>query len=272
MASAARAAHLIVDDPPAVFSDTLASALLGERAKELIGYHRAHGTHPVLARARAAATARSRYTEDLLAEEAASGRIGQYVVLGAGLDSFAYRSGLAARVRTFEVDRAATQRWKRDALARAGVAVPGSVAFVAADLEAEPAAGLLGRLEEAGFDASRPALVSWLGVTMYLSREAIGRTLAVVGGLAPGTELVADYLLPPELRDGAGRAYASAVSAVTAEGGEPWTTFLDPGGMSALLAEHGLKTVEHVRENDVLGTRADSLAPAELSMLVRARA
>ena len=93
-AAAARAAHLIVDGDPPIFADTLAQAMLGERAEELIGFHRAHGTHPILAGARAQVTCRSRYTEDSLAEGIGRG-IGQYVILGAGLDSFAARSRLA---------------------------------------------------------------------------------------------------------------------------------------------------------------------------------
>ena len=105
-AAAARAAHLIVDDDPRIFADTLAGAMLGERADELIEYHRAHGTHPILAGARAQAICRSRYAEDRLAEGAGRG-IGQYVILGAGLDSFGGRSGRASRVRVFEVDHLA---------------------------------------------------------------------------------------------------------------------------------------------------------------------
>ena len=107
-AAAARAAHLIVDSGPPIFADTLAEAMLGERAGELIGFHRAHGTHPVLACARAQVACRSRYAEDRLADGVRRG-IGQYVLLGAGLDSFGYRSPLAGRVRVFEVDHPATQ-------------------------------------------------------------------------------------------------------------------------------------------------------------------
>src|ERR1039458_5821047 len=97
-AAAARAAHLIVDHEPVIFADTLAEAMLGERADELIGYHRAHGTHPVLSGARAQVTCRSRYTEDRLADGVRRG-IGQYIILGAGLDSFAGRGALAAPQR-----------------------------------------------------------------------------------------------------------------------------------------------------------------------------
>ena len=120
-AAAARAAHLIVDNEPVIFADTLAQAMLGERAEELLSYHRVHGTHPVLAGARAQVLCRSRYAEDRLADAIGRG-IGQYVLLGAGLDSFAYRSPLAGRVRVFEVDHPATQEYKRRVREVAGLA------------------------------------------------------------------------------------------------------------------------------------------------------
>ena len=120
-AAAARAAHLIVDNEPVIFADTLAQAMLGERAEELLSYHRVHGTHPVLTGARAQVTCRSRYAEDRLADAIERG-IGQYVLLGAGLDSFAYRSPLAGRVRVFEVDHPATQEYKQRVREVAGLA------------------------------------------------------------------------------------------------------------------------------------------------------
>jgi methyltransferase (TIGR00027 family) len=269
-AAAARAAHLIVDNDPAIFSDTLAAALLGETAAEFIGFHRSHGDHPVLAGARAQVTTRSRYCEDRLADAAGLGA-SQYVILGAGLDSFAYRSDLAGQVRVFEVDHPATQRWKRRQLARAQIAVPDAVTFVPSDLEA---CSLTGALARSGFSVTEPAVVSWLGVTMYLTQPAISRTLAEVGGFAPGTELIADYLLPAGLRDDAGNGYADLVMPVAAARGEPWLTFLTPGGMSALLAEHGLGAAEHVRQREQVPpevwNRTDTLRPMELSVLVHA--
>ena len=99
-AAAARAAHLIVDSPPPIFADTLAATILGDRADEFIDYHRNHGDHPVLAGARAQVVCRSRFTEDVLARRAGQG-VDQYVILGAGLDSYAYRANSAVRV--FEV-------------------------------------------------------------------------------------------------------------------------------------------------------------------------
>lgn len=267
-AAAARAAHLIVDHEPVIFTDELAAALLGEQADEFISYHRAHGTHLVLSCARAQAACRSRFTEDHLAACVRTG-LTQYVILGAGLDSFAYRTEPAVRV--FEVDHPATQRWKRAHLGSAGITVPETVSFVAMDFERD---SLSGRLAQAGFDPSRPALVSWLGVTMYLTGAAISQTLAEISGFAPGTQLITDYMLPAALRDDTGNAYADLVAPVAAEHGEPWLTFLAPDDMSALLEGHGFGAVEHVRQRDsipaALWDRTDSLHPAGLTVLARA--
>jgi methyltransferase (TIGR00027 family) len=269
-AAAARAAHLIVDGAPTIFADSLASRLLGEQAGELIGYHRAHGSHLVLATARAQVTCRSRYTEDRLAAAEQRG-INQYVILGAGLDSFAYRSRLAGRVRVFEVDHPATQQWKRGRLAAARIPVPDGVTFVPADLEAGP---LTQCLRQAGLDLSRPALVSWLGVTMYLTSGSISRTLAELGRLAAGTEVIADYLLPASLRDETGRGYAELVSAAAAERGEPWLSCFAPADLSAELERHGFGAVRHIRQRNAVAPacwhRSDSLRPAGLSVLAHA--
>jgi methyltransferase (TIGR00027 family) len=272
-AAAARAAHLLVDAEPFIFADPLAATLLGERAGELIGYHRLHGTHPVLAGARVQVTCRSRYTEDALGRAVSRG-VTQYVILGAGLDTFGYRAdpgapaGRASRLRVFEVDHPATQEWKRGALAAASVAVPENVVFVPADLSAQ---SLRSCLRAAGFDAAAPALVSWLGVTMYLTREAITRTLSAVAGFAPGTGLIADYMLPENMRDEAGAVYGGLVARAAAQWGEPWLSVFAPDELSDLAHQCGFASARHVRQRDTvpagLWTRGDSLAPADLAML-----
>jgi methyltransferase (TIGR00027 family) len=150
-AAAARAAHLVVDREPLIFRDPVAANLIGEPGAEMVGYHHRSGDHIVLAGTRAQVTVRSRYTEQRLAELAADG-LGQYVILGAGLDSFAYRSPLADRIRVFEVDHPATQRWKRDLLAAARISPPDALAFVGVDLEAEP---LTDHLAAEGLDPRR---------------------------------------------------------------------------------------------------------------------
>ena len=274
-AAAARAAHLIVDQPPVIFADTLALDLLGDQAAGLVAYHRAHGDHVVLSGARGQATCRSRYTEDSLAASIAVGGIAQYVILGAGLDSFAYRSPLAGQVAVFEVDHPATQDFKLGQLSAAGIPVPANVVFVPADFENDLAGGSLAELlVRSGLDLTSPAFVSWLGVTMYLTRAAISQTLAEISGFAPGTQLIADYILPAVLRDDTGNAYAGLVAPAAAKRGEPWLTFLAPDDMSALLEGHGFGPVEHVRQRDsipaALWDRTDCLHPADLSLLARA--
>ena len=266
-AAAARAAHLIVDQEPWIFADGLAAQLLGEQAEELISYHKLHGTHPVLAGARVQVTCRSRYTEDALSRAVSRG-VGQYVILGAGLDSFAYRAGLAGRVRVFEVDHPATQDWKRRALAAAQVPVPEAVTFVAVDLATD---SLAGPLLAAGFDTAAPALVSWLGVTMYLTPDAVADIMTAVGRLAPGTELVADYMLPAGLRDEAGAVYGELVAQAAAERGEPWLSCFAPGEITDMARRAGFREVRNVRQRDAipagLWQRPDSLRPAALAVL-----
>jgi methyltransferase (TIGR00027 family) len=258
MAAAARAAHLIVDSAPHVFADHLAAPLLGDRAEELIAYHRRHGDHPVLSGARAQVLCRSRYAEDTLHR---SGHT-QYVLLGAGLDSYAHRA--AAGIRVFEADRPATQQGKRTAVSAAGLASHPS--YVPVDFERDD---LLSRLTGHGFDAARPAVVAWLGVTMYLTRAAIERTVAGLSRFAPGTVVVLDYMLPERDRDEAGRAYVAAVAPMTAENGEPWLTFCSPADLAALLAAHGFDA-EHTTQHDLLGQRTDALQPSNLTAITRA--
>lgn len=273
-AAAARAAHLIVDDEPVIFADTLAGPLLGDQAEELISYHRLHGSHLVLASARGQATCRSRYTEDSLAAALRCG-VAQYVVLGAGLDSFAYRSPLAAKVATFEVDHPATQAWKRERLEAAGIKPRGPVTFVPFDFERQGAGSLADSLNASGFDPARPALVSWLGVTMYLTTDAIESVAgALRQGLAPRSELIVDYMLPAGLRDATGESYVEQVAPVAASRGEPWLAFLTPAQVAAMLAKLGFSLDRDIGQRDIGGPdlwrRSDVLAPVELSRLVHA--
>jgi methyltransferase (TIGR00027 family) len=215
MAAAARAAHLVVDSEPWIFTDSLATALLGDQAETPLGYHRSHGSHPVLAGARAMVTARSRYAEDRLAEAIGCG-VTQYVLLGAGLDTFAYRSPQAVPIRAMEADHPATQRWKRSRLASAGISPQGDVRYAETDLRTGT---LAAALTGADLDLTRPALISWLGVIMYLDRDTLADTLAVLGRCAAGTELVAEYLVPEDLQDDLGRTYTRLVAPVAAEQG-----------------------------------------------------
>jgi methyltransferase (TIGR00027 family) len=269
-AAAARAAHLLVDSEPRIFADSLAALLLGDKAETYLRYHREHGDHPLLAGTRAQATCRSRFTENQLALAAARGTA-QYVILGAGLDSFACRSELAGRLRVFEVDHPATQQRKRALLAAAGLAEPPTLTWVPVDFETDE---LIAALTAAGLDPAAPAFVSWLGVTMYLTAEAIGATLASLSRLAPGSELVTDYMLTADLRDADGVAYADLVMPDSERRGEPWLSFFTPEQMTGLLTGHGFTGVRDVRQRDAVSAalweRTDLLRPIELSRLCHA--
>lgn len=268
--AAARAAHLILDRDPWILEDSLALLLLGDLADDLIAGHRAAGTAEVLASMRVAMTTRSRYAEDRLAEAMHRG-IEQCVLLGAGLDSFAYRSPLARQLRVFEVDHPATQAWKRERLAAALIPVPHQVGFVPVDFSID---SLSQRLSGMGFDRSRPAFVTWLGVSQYLTAEAIATTLEEIGGFCAGTELVMEYLLPAELRDAAGQALADFFMPRAAASGEPWLTFITQADMSGLLAARGMVVIDDVGRRDQINAslweRSDGLRPHELGRLVRA--
>ncbi len=260
-AAAGRAAHLLVDQPPYLLDDPVAERMLGDRADELIDRHRLAGADPVVTAARAQVTARTRFTEDRLA---AAG-LDQYVLLGAGLDSFAHRSPLAGAVRVFEVDHPETQEYKRS------VAPDGPVTYVPVDFATD---GLLDRLTAAGFDPARPAFVSWLGVSVYLDLPDIERLLAVVGAFAPGSELVAEHMLPAGHRDAAGDAYIEAIEPMVVRVGEPWRSMLSAAAITDVLQRNGFGAVRSVRQRDwvdpVLWERSDGLAPIQVSALAHA--
>jgi methyltransferase (TIGR00027 family) len=265
LAAAARAAHPIVDHEPFIFVDPCAEALLGEQAG-FIDYHRKSGEHAILVGVRTQATIRARLTEDRL--RAANG-VRQYLVLGAGLDSFAYRD--TTGVHVYEVDRPASQLDKRRRVEAAGLAPTTPLTYVPADLESTK---LMPALVAAGFDPAQPAMVSWLGVSMYLTVDTFRRTLAELGSLAAGSHLVLDYMVPAGLRDDAGRRYVDSVAAATADRGEPWLAYYSPGHMHDELAGAGFTAITSVDQFEALPAelwnRTDALRPARLAMIATA--
>ncbi|MEV4537070.1 SAM-dependent methyltransferase [Asanoa sp. NPDC049518] len=265
LAAAARAAHRLVDSAPHILDDYLAEPLLGDRAEELLAYHRLHGDHPILAGARAQTVVRSAFAEAALGSLVHRGPA-QYVVLGAGFDSSAYRLDLNG-TPVVEIDHPATQAAKRAALSAAGVDAS-HVTFAAVDLAAGAPLPAL--------DRSRPTFVSWLGVVMYLSPDQVDHTIALLtDALAPGSELVFDHMLPPDLRDADGNLYAEQVGAVAAAGGEPWRSTWSPADAAALLARHGWKVLTqpdaHVAVPASMWSRTDALRPLGLATLTHAR-
>ncbi|MBN9088149.1 MAG: class I SAM-dependent methyltransferase [Reyranella sp.] len=195
-----RALHVEVDAPPHVLEDTIGLAL----AAPEVGWRQWGDMHPEATRLfRASIVARARFIEDLVVEQLARG-VDQYVLLGAGLDTFVQRRPeVAARLGVFEVDQPGTQAWKRQRLVETGYGMPESLKLVPVDFEAGDS--WRQKLVAAGFEASRPAVVTSTGVSMYLTREAILALLREVAALAPGTTFAMSFLLPLEIAEPAVR-------------------------------------------------------------------
>jgi methyltransferase (TIGR00027 family) len=279
-----RAAHLLWDDPPKIFEDTLALRLSGCETESALKVRLdqfdaeiARSTSLDFARiSRRSLTAmvvmRSRYVEDELDEAVAKG-VRQYVILGAGLDSFAYRrSELAEVLRVFEVDHPATQAWKRTRLRAAGIKSPPNLSAVPVDFEKE---SLIDNLQRNGYRKDAPGFFSWLGVTMYLTPEAIFATLRAIAGLARGTEIIFEYNAANELLDEETQKILAAVMAATAARGEPMRSFFEPPRLAQQVRELGFAGVSDFGPEEALGCyfpgRSDDLRPPVFNHCMRAQ-
>ncbi|MEU7243725.1 class I SAM-dependent methyltransferase [Streptomyces sparsogenes] len=255
-AAALRAAHQTLDHGR-LFRDPLAVRLLGADADELLGDLDATRTAPERRGIRLFIAARSRFAEDRLAAAVACG-VRQLVVLGAGLDTFAYRNPHEATgLAVFEVDHPATQEWKRERLAGAGIPLPPSLAFAPVDFERE---SLGDGLAAAGFAPARPAFFSWLGVVPYLTREAVFGTLGYIAGLPGGAEVVFDYSEPPSSMTPRARAAHRARAARVASLGEPFLSYFAPEELTADLRRTGFAALEDLDAVRLLARYADERA------------
>jgi methyltransferase (TIGR00027 family) len=236
-----RAMHVLVDPPPHVLEDEVGLRLAAPEA----GWRDRPDMDPVFTSGfRAHVVARSRFIEDLVAAQAARAA-GQYVLLGAGLDTFAQRRpDVAARLGVFEVDQPGPQAWKRRRLTELGYGVPDWLRLVPVDFEA--GGSWRDEIAAAGFDAGRPAVVASTGVSMYLTREANAATLRELASLAAGSTVAITFQLPAELvdeRDQPGRQIAVDGAA---RSGTPFISFFTPAQMLALAREAGFTDVRHV--------------------------
>jgi methyltransferase (TIGR00027 family) len=231
-----RAAHQVMDQP-CVLDDPIAVPLLGS------GFPRdmERAMHKVARDFRAFMAARSRYVEDRLAEAVSNG-VTQYVVLGAGLDTFAYRNPFPS-LRVFEVDFPATQEWKRALLDEAGIALPTGLVFVPLDFEHK---ALAEGLAEAGLDGRKAAFFGWLGVVPYLTLEAFRATLGAVAQLPAGSAVSFDYAFSPETLSPPRRVVFDALSERVAAAGEPFQLFFTPQELEAELHRAGFERMEQV--------------------------
>jgi methyltransferase (TIGR00027 family) len=254
-----RALHLEVDAPPHVLDDRIGLQLAAPdpdwRQRPDMNEYATPGV-------RASIVARARFIEDLVVEQADHG-VGQYVLLGAGLDTFAQRKPeIASRITVFEVDQPGAQAWKRRRLVELGFGVPEWLRLVPVDFEtASWWEGLLAN----GFDADKPALVASLGVSMYLTRQATTATLRQSVALAPGSTLAMTFMQPVELVGPDEQVIHRATDAAARAAGTPFISYYAPGEILAMARDAGFATARHVTAGDYaqryFADRTDGLRP-----------
>ncbi|MFF7943276.1 class I SAM-dependent methyltransferase [Nocardia gamkensis] len=261
-----RALHVLDDPPPHVFDDLTGLRLA---APEEGWRHRPDMDPQTTAPMRAGIVSRARFLEDLLAEQAERG-VDQYVVLGAGLDTFAQRRpDLAARFTVFEVDQPGPQAWKRQRLTELGFDIPPWLRLVPVDFEVD---AWWRRLIEAGFDPTRPALVASAGVSMYLTREANIVTLRQLSQLAAGSTLATTFLLPLELVDADEQRLRRFAEEGARRSGTPFLSFFRPEELVKLAEDAGFTDARHISSAELttryFAVRTDGLRPAESEQIV----
>ncbi|WP_405163866.1 class I SAM-dependent methyltransferase [Nocardia sp. NBC_01499] len=262
----ARAYHQIVDQPR-ILTDPLAARLLGVTVDELtesgrpaadssdsgVGILRLGvGDRP----RRLFFAARARFAEDRVAEAAAAG-VRQVVILGAGLDTFAYRNPHPG-LRVFEVDHPATQAWKHQRLAASGINLPEQLTFVPVDFETDT---LATRLAAAGFSRTDPAVFVWLGVVFYLTPDAARTTLEYIARQSEPVEVIFDYLQPGDTDEE--RAQMQARAKLGTAVGEPWFSYFTPDDIAAQLRALGFTDVEDHSAADLIAGYLDEAAEFE---------
>jgi methyltransferase (TIGR00027 family) len=233
--------HVQIDPPPHVLEDEIGLRL----ADPDEGWRRRPDMDPQGTRLfRASIVARARYIEDLVVEKAAHD-VGQYVILGAGLDTFAQRRpDVAARLRVFEVDQPDHQAWKRRRLIELGFGIPEWLRLVPVDFEAGET--WWQRLVTDGFDTGQAAVLTSTGVSMYLTKEAVADMLRQVATLAPGSTVAMTFLLPFELAEPAVRPGLERAAQGAKASGTPFISFFTPSEIQTLAREAGFRKVEHV--------------------------
>jgi methyltransferase (TIGR00027 family) len=256
-----RAMHVQVDSPPHVLEDEIGRELAAPDE----GWRARPDMDPIgTSGFRAAIVARARFIEDLVAEQIGHD-VAQYVILGAGLDTFAQRRPeLASRLQVFEIDRPGLEAWKRQRLVELGYGIPEWLHLVPVDFEVS--GSWWQQLAAAGFDPGQPAVVASTGVTMYLTRDATAATLRQLAALARGSTLVMSFLLPTELLDAADRSGLQTSEKGARASGTPFISFYTPQEMLALARAAGFKDVRHVSGPSLaeryFADRTDGLRPS----------
>src|SRR5579872_6470667 len=256
-----RALHVQSDPPPHVLEDVIGLKLLSPDE----GWRSRGDMDPQFTRPfRASIVARARFIEDLVVEQAGRG-LDQYVILGAGLDSFAQRRPeIASHLKVFEVDQPGPQAWKRQRLIELGFGIPEWLRLVSVDFETDPS--WWERLVAVGFDASRPAVVASAGVTLYLTRDAIAATLRPIATIAPGSTLAMTFILPLELLDPEECPQQQDVQKSARAAGTPFISFFSPPEVLSLASDAGFTQAKVVYAADLIQCyftgRTDGLRPS----------
>jgi methyltransferase (TIGR00027 family) len=263
-----RAAHQLIDDEPRILSDPVALRLIGQEAVEAIRADADLRSNVRFAAFRAHIVMRNRYAEDCLRAAVERG-VNQYVLLGAGYDTFAYRQPpWAAGLRIFEVDHRVTQAAKRELLASCGVTVPSNLRFVPVNFESE---SLREGLARAGFDFSRATFFSCLGVLVYLDEKSVEELFRFASSMPRGSEIVFTFSQPDAALDASELEVRARINATVSEMGEPWRSYFEPEHLRELLLRSGYSEVsflspEEAEERYFRG-RTDALrAPKQVRM------
>lgn len=265
-----RALHAQIDPPPHVLEDVIGLMLAAPNDD---WRQRPDMDAKDTSRARASIVARARFIEDLVVEQAGRG-VGQYLILGAGLDTFVQRRPeIASRLRTFEVDQPGVQAWKQKRLIEAGFGIPEYLRFVPVDFET--GWSWWEKLAAAGFDSDRPTVAASSGVTMYLSKDAVMTTLRRAAALVRGSTLAMTFMLPLEFVDSEERVQRQAAAKGAEAAGTPFVSFFSPTEMLDLAREAGFREVQHVSAADLaeryFAGRTDGLRPSSAEQFLVAR-
>lgn len=253
-----RALHVQADAKPHILEDDIGLKLIAPA-----GNWQQRPDMKFTKRLRASIVARARFIEDLMIEQSKQG-IQQYVILGAGLDSFAQRRpDIVSKLRVYEIDKPDTLIWKQQRLIELGFDVPGYLHFVPVNFET---GSWWEQLLKAGFDAGEPAVVACTGVSLYLTREAIGATLSQIAALAPGSTLAMTFYLPMELLDEEDKPMQEIAEKGARKAGTPFVSFFTPNEILHLAREAGFKEAKTISTKDMeqyyFANRTDNLLPA----------
>ena len=267
-AAALRALHQVLDEPR-ILDDPIAGRLVGQH--EVDRQKKIARLLPFLKRLRAHFAMRSRYAEDCLAESIDRG-VRQYVLLGAGLDTFAYRQPpWANQLRVFEVDHPATQEWKREKLAAAQASIPANLTFAGVDFEK---VSLREGLVSAGLDFSVPTFFSCLGVTQYLTAASFEGSLKLVASMPAGSEIVFSFVVAASDLSNGERFFVGLFAAIAAASREPWLSRFDPRELADKLTALGFSKVIHFSSEAATDRyfreRRDGLALTKVEQMMRA--